>query len=281
MYNKIICPTDFSAAADNAIDYAAKLAQLFWTELLILNIQKISPVSFSATYDINPGSFSEERIKNAAASLRSISDHVNKAFHITSTYEVEISSKSIAKAIAGEGGKAVLFVVGSNGEDNIYQQIFGSHAFRVVKQTRCPVLIVPEKQDYKTIKKVLFVVTKLDKATLPLEQLNEFLQKYETHITFLITGNLTSYEICRKQASAYFKEKITETDFWNKNSDDVVKVLNEIRETAEFDLMVIQEHERSLLEEILITDPVKKISAQPQIPILVLHEVILNGPAGT
>jgi nucleotide-binding universal stress UspA family protein len=272
MYKKIICPTDFSSTADNAIDYAAKLAQIFWTELLLINIQKISPVSFTATYDINPGSYSEERIKNAAAALRGISDHLNRAFHITSNYEVEISSKSIARAISSEGDKSVLFVVGSIGEDNIYQYVFGSQAFRIVRQSRCPVLIIPEKQDYRTIKKVLFIVTNQDKLSLPLKQLDTFLEKFEAKITFLITGNISTYESCRKQTENFYGSKISEIDFWNKNSREVLTALEEINETTGFDLMVIQEHERSLLQELIVTDPIRKISAHPNVPILVLHE---------
>ncbi|MFN6037705.1 MAG: universal stress protein [Bacteroidota bacterium] len=271
MYKKIICPTDFSDAADNAIDYAAKLAQIFWVELLLLNIQKISPVLFSATYDINPGSYSEERIKSAAAALRGISDHVNKAFHITSTYEVEISSKTLARAVAGEGEDSVLFVIGTNGADNIYQRIFGSHAFRIVKQTKLPVLIIPENQDYKTIARVLFIVTKHDEKNLPLDQLENFLEKFDAKITFLITGNIKTYEYCREQVDKFYKEKLNNHEFWNKNNQDTIAVLNEIKETSSFDLMVIQEHEKSLMQELISEDPLKKISAYPKIPILVLH----------
>ena len=273
MYNKIICPTDFSPASDNAINYAAKLAQIFWAELLLLNIQKISPITFSATFDINPGSNSEEKIKHAAAGLRSISEHLNKAFHISSTYEIEISSKSITKAIAAEGDKKVLFVIGSNGEDNVYKRIFGSNSFRLAQETKLPVLVIPESAEYRTVKKVLFVITKEDQSILPLEELQYFLEKFDARITFLVTGNINTYENCRAQAEKFYKEKISEINFWNKNSNDPMKTMEEISETSEFDLYVIQQHEKSLIQKLLVRDLLKNIISKPKIPVLILHEL--------
>lgn len=272
MYNRIICPTDFSSSADNAIDYAAKLAQLHWVELLLLNIQKLDPVVFPVSYDINPGSTGEERIKNVSAYLRSISEHLNKAFHITSNYEVELSNKTIAKAVAAEGEKKTLFVIGSDGESNIYERIFGSHAFRITKETKCPVLIIPKNLDYKTIKKVLFVITREDKNYLPLEELSEFLKKSEAKITFLITGNIRVYENCREQTKKFFGEKPEQIEFWNKNSENTIKVLDEIVTTTEFDLIVIQAHEKSLLRDLLLQNTLKSLTSEPNLPILVLHE---------
>lgn len=45
---KIVCPTDFSAICNNAITYAAKLAQIT-TDLTLLNVQSMfdyTPVAF-------------------------------------------------------------------------------------------------------------------------------------------------------------------------------------------------------------------------------------------
>ena len=44
MIKKIICPTDFSKASINAIEYAAKLAKVFNAELLLVNVQVVSPL---------------------------------------------------------------------------------------------------------------------------------------------------------------------------------------------------------------------------------------------
>ena len=65
MYSKIICPTDFSQASYNAVEYAAKLAQVFWCELVLVHIEKVLPVSFHTTYDINPGPQVLEQIGRA------------------------------------------------------------------------------------------------------------------------------------------------------------------------------------------------------------------------
>jgi nucleotide-binding universal stress UspA family protein len=272
MYTKIICPTDFSQASYNAIEYAAKLAQVFWCELVLVHIEKVLPVSFHATYDINPGPQVLERSRNASDALRRLSEDINKKFHISSRYEVEITGKRLAKAIAGGEDDKVLFVTGTQGAENLFENVFGTHSFRLVKETYASVLIVPENYNYQTVSKVLFVITDENAGALALEKLNDYIDKFHVHLNFLNTGGVETYEHCRKQVNIFFKDRLIDVDFWNKHSRDIRSVLEELAGDRQFDLIVMQEPEKTMLQQFLYVDPVKKLSALLEMPLLVLHQ---------
>ena len=272
MYSKIICPTDFSQASYNAVEYAAKLAQVFWCELVLVHIEKVLPVSFHTTYDINPGPQVLERSRNAAEALRQLSEDINKKFHISSRFEVEITGKKLAKAIADSEDGEVLFVTGTQGSENIFDSIFGTHSFQLVKETSASVLIVPESFAYQTISKVLYITTDENAGALALEKLNTFVEKFHVHLCFLNTGDVTTYEECRKQVNSFFKDRLIDINFWNKHSRDVYSVLEELAGDRQFDLLVIQEFEKTLLNRLMHEDPVKKLSAELNLPLLVLHQ---------
>ena len=46
MVGKILVPIDGSPASDNALEYAAKLAQMYEAELLIMRVLRMGPTSY-------------------------------------------------------------------------------------------------------------------------------------------------------------------------------------------------------------------------------------------
>lgn len=271
MYSKIICPIDFSKASFNAAEYAAKLAQVFWCELLLLHVEKTHPVFFTASYDVNPFDTSEQRAAQDASRLQQLSDDINKKFHITSTYEVLISGKPIVKSLSASGDTNNLYVIGTRGAENFFELLLGTRSYRLARETNSTVLIVPEDLAYSTIEKILIVITDKNASGLELEKLDAYLSKFHTHLTFLNIGGIDTYETCRKQVNEFYKQRLIDVDFWNKHDSGVLHVLNELAANQQFDLIVVQEPELSFPEKWLYGDPVKKISGAVKTPLLVIH----------
>ena len=271
MYSKIICPIDFSKASFNAAEYAAKLAQAFWCELLLLHVEKTHPVFFSASYDVNPLDTPEQRAMNDAARLQKISDDISKKFHITATYEVTISGRRLVKSLSGGSERAHLFVMGTRGAENIFEHLLGTRSYRLAREVNSTILIVPEGLAYNTVEKILVIITDKNASGLELEKLDIYLSKFHTHITFLNTGGVDTYETCRKQVNEFYKQRLIDIDFWNKHNAEVVSVLNELAGDNQFDLIVMQEPELTFTGKLFYGDPVKKISGVIKTPLLVIH----------
>lgn len=147
MIKKIICPTDFSETANNAIEYAAKVAQVVNAELEIVNVRKLLPMEIVG-----------EDIMEGAEALYAISNNIHKTFEINCSYDFEVTHASLEKIINAKAGKDTWIIMGTNGIDDLYQYFFGTNTYKVIKKSECPVLLIPEHVSYKTIKKMVFAL---------------------------------------------------------------------------------------------------------------------------
>src|SRR5574337_694903 len=95
MIRKIICPTDLSDAAQNAVAYAAKLCQLTGANLELLHIEsvKASDLIFS-------GHSREEEIKEMSKALSGVCDEVNRMFNISCSQNIDTSGLPLDEAVA-------------------------------------------------------------------------------------------------------------------------------------------------------------------------------------
>lgn len=143
---RILATTDFSPAADIAVQWAAMLAQRFEAELIILNIIDLSFLllpSMSASgpiihpdYDVL-NSFREEAKRQMA--------HLRERFPYART---EIREGSPRPVIVQEALdlKADLVVMGTHGRSGLAHLLIGSVAEHVVRHSQVPVLTVPLKE---------------------------------------------------------------------------------------------------------------------------------------
>ena len=82
MIKKIICPTDFSSVANNAIEYAAKLSQVFNAELMLFHVQVISPLQEVGIMLGMGNSNLRGDSRLVANRLKEMSAEINKMFKI-------------------------------------------------------------------------------------------------------------------------------------------------------------------------------------------------------
>ena len=74
---KILCPTDFSGAAQNAIAYAAKLAHALDAQLTLLNVQSL--------FEFTPAEVVEGKEKSIKAAALQLEAEAPELLH-TSTH---------------------------------------------------------------------------------------------------------------------------------------------------------------------------------------------------
>lgn len=148
---KILCPTDFSAAAENAVTYAAKIAQRIGASVHLFHMDLL--------FDLTP----EEALLDAGMSNLQVAEilekeclEVSQVFKVSCYAEPITSGASLANSIATIAKGFDMVVMGTNGDDTFFQDIFGSNAFRVIKKTGIPVVIVPEKCDYSEIDHIAY-----------------------------------------------------------------------------------------------------------------------------
>ena len=142
-FRKVLCPTDFSEPACQAIDAAGEIAEHFGAELILIHVVGAIPVletpAGAPGFDI--ATYQAELMNSARRSLDE-----RKALHVPASVPTRTmvtlgdAAHEIARVAEEEG--IDLIVVASHGASGWRQRLFGSVAEKIVRTARCSVLTV-------------------------------------------------------------------------------------------------------------------------------------------
>ncbi len=148
----ILVSTDFSAIADNAIDYAAALAQQYKAKLILFNAFTL-PIHFSET--MLPPITIQELINDNERRLK------EKALSISNTFHIEVESECTYAFIEEELNEllakynADLVVLGMASK-TIEQDLLGNTTTVAISKMKFPVLAIPLGAQFQGMKRILF-----------------------------------------------------------------------------------------------------------------------------
>jgi nucleotide-binding universal stress UspA family protein len=132
-----VVPHDFTFTADNALDYAIKLADQVDAKIELIHIVS-----------------KEDEISPTEKKLTTIASNFPKA---------DISCHSIHGSIFSDIGKfaeennAIAIIMGTHGSKGM-QKVFGSFAMKVIISTSVPFMIVQDNSEIKNIENIVFPI---------------------------------------------------------------------------------------------------------------------------
>ena len=149
---RILVPTDFSAAADAALDFAKTIAATFGASLHVLHVfeEPFVPGAFGVdTYAPIPPATQAALLDDAKTRLARRLPLADQArFHGTTEIVNGISAPTIVEY--ARDNSIDLIVMGTHGRTGMAHLLIGSVAERVVRTAGCPVLTV--HQDRQVVK---------------------------------------------------------------------------------------------------------------------------------
>lgn len=278
MIKRIICPTDFSTAANNATEYAARVAQVLNANLFLVHVERArAPMAGASMAGITDDE-EKTRINAQLKQLETIAADVSRTYNIVCDHELDITSQSFAKTIARMTNDNTMIVMGTNGVDNLYQFYFGTNSYNVIQEANCPVLIIPEQTTYTTFHQVLYAFTYETKGRRALGSLCDFMKFYEkAQITFLhVSKNDTDisqdvYNGMKDEVEEFCIGKIAPS-FSRVYAEHPSDGIDEYMRENKTDLLIMVAHHRTMFESLFQPKPLlDEISAVSKVPLLVLH----------
>ena len=268
----ILVPTDFSEASGNAVEYAASLARDFQAKIILLNVvvPRVVIEDISATaYLITEAELSENNKELMKSEIVRLSEkyHILLEGYIRKGLPTEVIEKfTITK-------RADLIVMGMKGRGKSNSK-FGSTTTMLIRKSKAPVLVIPRRINFKTIKQITFarefLVDSQDQTIL--EQLAE---KYNSNIKVL---NVQKNRELMSVENAIGKIE-TDLSFGKINhrfdtfeSDRVEKGIEEYLKKNPSDLLAMVAHKHSFLKRTFGTIHTKNMCYQTSIPLLVFPE---------
>jgi len=171
----IIATTDFTAASQNAVNYAADLATALGCKLILFHAVQLPVVVSDVPM---PEPFYEEMLKSANQDLKEMREKLAMRNKGKLEIEIEILPGSVSHELHEicDQRKPFAVVMGRGAGRSFEQLIIGSETFYAIKHLNYPILVVPESASFKGIKKIgLACDLEAEEGSLPFAQLKELL----------------------------------------------------------------------------------------------------------
>ncbi|MEP2058839.1 MAG: universal stress protein [Maribacter litoralis] len=275
---RILLPTDFSENALTAIRYALTLYKDLKCTFFLLN-SYMPPVYHTEYLMGSPAQIglgdivqqnSQDNLENLKAKLQK---EFNNPLHTFITHSaLNVLSSEVSRTVEAEDIDIV--VMGTKGATGAKEILLGTNTVHVIKNSKCPVLVIPSKFEYEAPEQILFpndYEVSLDKNSL--SQLLKIVNSHvsQVNVMHVYTGDdLTTVQQKNKEKLAQVLSK--NAFFHEVSSNEIIAAINEFQVKQKINLLVMVQNKHTFLERLFIEPVIKKIGFHVTVPFLVIPQ---------
>ncbi len=266
----ILVPTDFSANADFAFDFALQLAQKAGGELHLLH-------TYTTTSHAG-------HLSNIDRIVKVDRQKDMKAYLHKKAEENKSNVKVTGKVRQGEAAELIeyqalnhdisLVVMGTQGANKISKKIWGSTTSNVIKKLDLPVLAVPTEAEGKVYDTL---VVALDELKLPalsaLNNIVDFIQtmNFKLHLVHISSSEATTD--LNPAVKAFFDEKNIIYTYDKVISNNISKGILDYTSATETAMLCLISRKRTWMANIFHTSVSQQVALNATMPVLALDDV--------
>ncbi len=265
MIKKIICPSDFSAAANNALEYAARIAKKTGAKLLLIHVESIPVVASAVSMGEGIGATERVSTRDALRQLKEQSLVVKQTFKIDVAYEVEVGTQSLERVLAEFGSAHTLIVMGTNGADSIYDYFFGTTAWHFASRVNCPVLVVPVAVSCKPTFRILYACDWETETVLSKKAVYDLLETFDPSVVILLESEKGIKSLIKTRSTQYKNLK-----FEHVISEDIPESIPAQMKKTRSDMLVLTNKHKGFLASLFQTESAEEFSETASFPVLLL-----------
>jgi nucleotide-binding universal stress UspA family protein len=158
----ILCPTDFSNEADNALRYCLRLADAYGAKVEVLHV--LFPEFEGMDIAVLAAQSTKEKVIAARHRLKERVESVLAQVQLTYTFDhppivtsdIEVGNASSIIARVAARDEMDLIVMATRQEHNLLEKTFGSVTTAVLEHAPCPVWVIPGQAPYRPIDVVVY-----------------------------------------------------------------------------------------------------------------------------
>lgn len=263
---KILFPTDFSANAKLACDFAFDLAKKTNGTVFVLNAYDLPYSDRSVST-----SLLEIMRDNAESNMAKLSKELESYDAPFETFVVPGNPIRQIKEFT-KNKKMDMIVMGTQGASGLEEVLIGSNATSVMHGASCPVLIIPPKAELKPIKKITFASDlNLEGAETELA----FLKKIAQHNNSFVDVVHVQKEKGVKSGTRELIEKHLKGlpfEFTILQSNNVEEAIIQEADKEHADLIAAIAKNYKFFEGLFHKSITSKLAYHTHIPLLILHE---------
>lgn len=275
---KILVPTDFSETAKCAFIYAQKLSEavpdssihvihlyLPAMEAEYPNVVPPVPEYIKAREDMLTR-FVEEGLDECKADMKEVAP-------VTQDLLIGFPADEIGKISEDYD----LIVMGTTGETDLLDRLFGSVSSNVAKRAQCPTLLVPKGVSFHPIKQLLYTANYESADDDAIEQLLKINQYFKAKVHFLHVQDEDDEQAYAKNKeeifAGLFEDGIPEFSFTMEEvpGKDVPETISNYAVEHGIDLVVMATPQRSFWERFVHRSKSRKMALTTKIPLMIYH----------
>jgi len=272
-----LVPVDFSKTADHAAKYAARLSfAMANSKIILLNAYYVSEYeSILPTPDMIITT-DEQIAVEITRRLEALEKLKSKMLEINPKAEIEISltRETILRSIINRVNREEieLIIIGSNGKKAKDESDIGSNAIKISKSSPVPVLVVPPKADYQSIRKAILACDfKKVKEVIPMHALKNILSK---HALKLLVLNINSGRAINLQEEHLLHEMLKDFSpaYHYADHPDTIKGIVKFAKSEEAQLIIALPKKYSFFESLLHESVSQRLTIKSHVPVLLLKD---------
>lgn len=276
---KILVPTDFSKSAENALRFAILMGDKIDAEIVLLNIIQpdIALIEVPVTVDIAI----HEKIKLtkkkfAETSERVLAQVMQQLKNVPSIQsEVEVGTPDSAIARIAKEQEFDYIFMGTRSKHDLIDKWLGTVASNVTKNAACPVMVIPEKANYRETTFVAYATDFSEADPYEIWRVSKLLAPFSPIIRcvhFFEKNEKSNVHPNMEELESFFENNVPalQITFHKVPTRSAANSLLEFLDTYDINLLVMYQPHRSFFEKLFHKSLSKKMALQSGIPVLVM-----------
>ena len=279
MLKKIIVPTDFSACANNAVEYAVQSAKILPAEVIVLHSFDVKGDLYTDYMGVNK-EFNQIQLNEALKNLEMLKISIKEktGMDITTVF----SKKPLQKALrdAAEVDDISLVIMGSTGAHGIKRMFFGSNTSSTLGNSKVPVMVIPCNYHWKKPEKIVFATNRFEKEKFILDFLFEMADLFMAQIEVVVFSEEENkesliyaedsrnlFEYGSMISKKYSEKTLSAVHLAGK---DFKQSISDYIDENDIDILAMVKYERGFWEDLFHTSLTKSMSYHTKIALLAI-----------
>lgn len=268
----ILFPTDFSANAMHALNYAIQLAKKCNASFILFHSYQLPVIQTDVPIEIMETQI-EEKEKEALAKLEELKAFILSVSPNTSSITVLKRGFTVENIISiSEDEHIDLIVMGTKGASGLKEVILGSNTADVIAKAECPVFAVPENAKISDINKIVYAVDPDHLNCNATVSIIKFAMNFEAEIDLLSISENDDQELIKEQLESYVDQI-----FYDKSKiaviqdKSIINGINSYNSKHQPDLLIMETHKKNMFEKLFKGSLTEKMSFHTDLPLMAFH----------
>lgn len=260
----ILVPIDFSENSNNAIEYAAEMASVSVSKIVLLHV-------------LNPATDSAE-LAECEKKLGIIKETLKSEYPAVLCTRRMMTGEIIESILrVAKEENAGMIVMETEGATNFTRTFLGSKTAMVIEQTDCPVLSLPPNFGFKQPKRMIFCTNFSREDIKGAVQLVLIAKRFDAEVIIThVSVDPDRTEAESSMVEVFSREVAELTDYprvrYIAMEDNTVTMgLDQLIQDTDADMISLSTRKRGILEKFYNPSITRKLSMHANIPLLAFH----------